>query len=114
MQGIELSRAYFEACAPALQAEFPELWPRVAAGVCGQGSENFGFDDEVSRDHDFDPGFFIWLSPEDYKAYEFRLSRAYDRLPREHLGVALSGQSVYGRCVKTVCVGMTVYEYEKR
>lgn len=96
MQGIELSRAYFEACAPALQAEFPDLWPRVAAGVCGQGSENFGFDDEVSRDHDFDPGFFIWLSPEDYKAYEFRLSRAYDRLPREYLGVAISGQSVYG------------------
>ena len=96
MQGIELSRTYFEACAPALRAEFPELWPCLAAGVCGQGSENFGFDDDLSRDHDFDPGFFIWLSPEDYKAYEFRLSRAYDRLPREHLGVEISGQSVYG------------------
>ncbi len=97
MQGIELSQAYFESFgAPMLKAEFPELWPRLAAGVCGQGSENFGFDDETSRDHDFDPGFYIFLMPEDYKEYEFRLSRAYDRLPREFMGVKLQGESVYG------------------
>ena len=96
MRGVELSKAYFETFgAPVLRAEFPELWPRLAAGVCGQGSENFGFDDDVSRDHDFDPGFYLWLSPEDYKAYEFRLSRAYDRLPEEFMGVKKLGQSVY-------------------
>ncbi len=95
-QGIELSEAYFNAFgAPMLRAEFPELWPRLAAGVCGPGSENFGFDDGVSRDHDFDPGFFIWLSPEDYKEYEFRLSRAYDRLPETFEGVPVVGKSVY-------------------
>ncbi len=96
MRGIELSEAYFEACADTLRQEFPELWPRVAAGVCGQGSENFGFDDETSRDHDFDPGFFLWLQPEDYKKNEFRLSRAYDRLPESFMGVQKAGQSVYG------------------
>ena len=96
MQGIELSKAYFETCADTLQGQFPELWPRVAAGVCGQGSENFGFDDETSRDHDFDPGFFLWLQPEDYKKYEFRLSRAYDRLPETFMGVPKAGYSVYG------------------
>ncbi len=95
-QGIELSEAYYNTFgAPMLRAEFPELWPRLAAGVCGPGSENFGFDDAVSRDHDFDPGFFIWLSPEYYKQYEFRLSRAYDKLPEEFGGVPLIGKSVY-------------------
>ncbi len=97
MRGIELSRAYFEQYgAGMLQTRFPALWPRLAVGVCGQGSENLGFDDAVSRDHDFDPGFFIWLNAEDYKEWEFRVSRAYDKLPREFMGVALSGESAYG------------------
>ena len=96
MRGTELSEAYFKTYGePMLRAEFPDLYPRLAAGVCGPGSENFGFDDEVSRDHDFDPGFFLWLSPEDYKTYEFRLSRAYDRLPDVFEGVPLQGKSVY-------------------
>jgi hypothetical protein len=96
MRGIELSEAYYKTCGePMLKAEFPELFPRLAAGVCGPGSENFGFDDEISRDHDFDPGFFLWLTPEDYKTYEFRLSRAYDRLPDTFEGVPVLGKSVY-------------------
>jgi hypothetical protein len=90
MQGIELSRTYFEACALALQAEFPELWPRVAAGVCGQGSENFGFDDDVSRDHDFEPGFCLFLPEEAVvdRRTAFLLERAYSKLPRIFEGVS--------------------------
>ena len=96
MRGVELSRQYFESFgAPMLRERFPELWPRLAAGVCGPGSENFGFDDAVSRDHGFDPGFFIFLSAEDYKAWEFRLSRAYDALPAAFGGVPIEGKSVY-------------------
>ena len=96
MQGIELSYEYYKTYGePMLQSEFPALYPRVAAGVCGPGSENFGFDDDISRDHDFDPGFFLWLTPEDYKTYEFRLSRAYDRLPEAFMGVPTVGKSVY-------------------
>lgn len=97
MKGIELSEAYFSAYGlPMLRRDFPALADRVAAGVCGPGSENFGFDDDVSRDHDFDPGFFLWLNEADYKAYEFRLSRAYDALPDEFKGVSRVGKSVYG------------------
>lgn len=96
MQGIELSRAYFEAYGlPMLRKRFPELLSHVAAGVCGQGSENFGFDDEISRDHDFDPGFFLWLPEELYQRYEFRLSRAYDSLPEVFMDVPLQGKSAY-------------------
>ncbi len=96
MRGVELSRRYFEQYGmPCLREQFPELLGSVAAGVCGQGSENFGFDDEISRDHDFDPGFYLWLPGEIYRKWEFRLSRAYDRLPEEFEGVALIGKSVY-------------------
>ena len=96
MQGIDLSRAYYETHGkPMLEARFPALLAHLAAGVCGQGSENFGFDDDLSRDHDFDPGFYLWLPEDLYRQYEFRLSRAYDSLPDSFMGVALQGKSAY-------------------
>ena len=66
MQGLELSRAFFEAHGrPMLETQFPQLLPRLAAGLFGSGSECFGYDDEISRDHDFEPGFCIFLPGED-------------------------------------------------
>ena len=89
MNGIELAKAYFEACGrPMLEKEFPELLPYLAAGITGSGSECFGFDDEVSRDHDFEPGFCIFLPGEDVvdRRSAFLLERAYAKLPKEFGG----------------------------
>ncbi|MBR3502873.1 MAG: DUF4037 domain-containing protein [Clostridia bacterium] len=89
MKGLELSRAYYEAFgAPMLQNEFPELLPQIAVGLFGSGSECFGFDDEVSRDHDFEPGFMLLLPGEEAfdRRAAFRLERAYAKLPREFMG----------------------------
>lgn len=47
MKGLELCRSYYEEVgAPALRERFPELMPRAAAGLCGQGSDCLGLDDE--------------------------------------------------------------------
>ena len=89
MKGLELSRAFFEACGkPMLEEQFPDLLPFLAAGIMGSGSECFGYDDEVSRDHDFEPGFCIFLPGEDVvdRRSAFLLERAYARLPREFMG----------------------------
>ena len=89
VKGLELSRRYFEAYGkPMLEEKFPELLPYLAAGLCGSGSECFGFDDEVSRDHDFEPGFIIFLPDEETvdRRAEFRLERAYAALPKEFMG----------------------------
>ena len=71
-----------------LQEQFPELLPQLAVGLFGSGSECFGFDDEVSRDHDFEPGFCIFLPGEDIvdRRQEFLLERAYAKLPKEYMG----------------------------
>ncbi len=89
VKGLELSRRYFEAYgAPMLKAQFPDWADRLAVGLVGSGSECFGFDDEVSQDHDFEPGFCIFLPEEDEldRRTEFRLERAYAALPKEFLG----------------------------
>jgi hypothetical protein len=89
MRGIELSRRFYEECGkPMLEEQFPEVLPLLACGICGAGSECFGFDDEVSRDHDFEPGFCIFLPGEDIvdRRTAFLLERAYARLPKEYAG----------------------------
>ena len=90
MNGLEISRAYFgEYGMPMLEEKFPELLPHIAAGLFGSGSECFGFDDELSRDHDFDPGFMLLLPGEGVidRKQEFALERAYAALPKEFMGV---------------------------
>lgn len=90
MRGLELSRAYFETYGlPMLESQFPELLPRLAVGLFGSGSECFGYDDEVSRDHDFEPGFCIFLPEESVvdRRGEFLLERAYAALPKEFMGL---------------------------
>ena len=66
MKGLEIARAYFEQYGlPMLREQFPGLLPLIAAGLTGSGSECFGFDDEISRDHDFEPGFCLFLPDEE-------------------------------------------------
>lgn len=89
MQGIELARRFFEEYgAPMLQTQFPDWADRLAVGLVGSGSECFGWDDAVSQDHDFEPGFCIFLPEEEEldRPTAFRMERAYAALPREYLG----------------------------
>jgi hypothetical protein len=82
MQGLEEARALYEQYGrPLLHRDFPELEGRVAVGLVGHGSECYGFDDEISRDHDFARGFCLWLTDGDDLRYGVALSRAYRSLP---------------------------------
>ena len=90
MKGIDLARGYYEEFGkPMLENDFKDLLPYIAVGFVGSGSEHYGFDDEVSHDHDFEPGFCIFLPGEDIvdRRQEFLLERAYAKLPKEYCGV---------------------------
>jgi hypothetical protein len=87
LKGLELSEAYFkEFGAPMIALKFPDYKERIAAGLVGDGSECFGYDDEISRDHDWGPAFCLWLTPDDYAAIGKSLQAEYENLPREFAG----------------------------
>ena len=72
MKGLELSRKYYLAFGQELsEREFPEISDRITIGIAGEGSECFGFDDDISKDHDFGAGFCLWLNDEDYESFGF-------------------------------------------
>lgn len=90
MKGIEISKSYWEQFGkPGLEEKYPGLINLIAVGLVGSGSECYGFDDELSRDHDFEPGFCIFIPGEDKvdRRQEFLLERFYASLPREFMGV---------------------------
>ena len=87
MTGLELSRKYFrEFGEPMMERDFPEMVGKCAFGLCGEGSECLGYDDEISHDHDFEPGFCIFVPDEVDEKTIFRLERAYAKLPQEFEG----------------------------
>lgn len=87
IKGLELSKRYYETYGREMLAQFPQLSGEYAAGLVGRGSECFGFDDEISMDHDFGPSFCIWLRREIYEKYGEMVQEAYDKMPADFLGV---------------------------
>lgn len=86
--GMELCEAFYqEFGVPMIRMKFPAYESLIAVGLVGEGSECFGFDDEVSRDHDFGPGFCMWLTDQTYDEIGEELQKAYDELPQTYMGV---------------------------
>ena len=89
MKGLELSRKFYaEYGEPMLKEQFASLLPFLAVGLVGSGSECFGFDDDISKDHDFEPAFCIFIPDEDKvgRKAAFELERAYSKLPKQFMG----------------------------
>ncbi len=97
MNGLTLAEQYFhEHGLPMIRECFPLHVERMACGLVGDGSECFGFDDEISRDHDWGPGFCIWLTCGDYDDIAEELRLKYQQLPRIFLGYGPREQSDWG------------------
>ena len=99
MKGIDLARNYYlEYGAPMLKRDFSEYEKFIAIGLVGSGSECYGYDDDISVDHDFEPAFCLFIPDEtviDSKV-EFALERAYAKLPKEFMGYTRCSVSPVG------------------
>ena len=81
VSGLSMARElYQQKGKPMLLSQFPEYEKYMAVGLVGEGSECFGFDDQYSWDHDFQPGFCIWLPEEIYQKIGGPLQAAYNQL----------------------------------
>lgn len=96
-KGLELCKRYYETCgAPMLEERFGGYLDRIAVGLVGEGSDCFGYDDTYSEDHDFGPGFCMWVTDATYEEIGADLQQAYEQLPREFEGYTRR-ETVYGR-----------------
>ncbi len=73
-------RFYEEKVKPLIHERFGTYEDRIAVGISGEGSDCFGYDDEISRDHDFGTGVCLWLADEDMQTFGKELGEAYDEL----------------------------------
>lgn len=93
MKGLEIAeKYYFEFGEKMINTEFSDIKDKIAVGLSGSGSECFGFDDDTSRDHDFEAGFCIFIPDESVidRKTAFLLERAYAKLPKEFMGIKKS------------------------
>ncbi len=82
--GLRISRKLYEKYfKPALESELPGYVDKVAAALMGRGSDCFGFDDELSRDHDWGPDLCIFTDRETYELIGDKLNKIYENLPDE-------------------------------
>ncbi len=104
---LEGSRRFYEnKVAEMIRDRFPQFEDRIAAGIAGEGSDCFGYDDHMSRDHDFGTGVCLWLTDDDMREFGAELTAAYDALydsfMEEHPEAALSVRLRERRGVMTV------------
>lgn len=82
MKGLALSRRYYdEVFLPECEKRLPDAVGHFAAGLVGEGSECFGYDDALSRDHGFGPRLCIWLTREDDARWGRDLDALWQSLP---------------------------------
>lgn len=82
MNGLELSELYWESeIKPFLGRNFPVCMGKIAVGLAGEGSECFGFDDEISRDHDWGVRVCFWMEHREYLESGGGLQKVLKALP---------------------------------
>ena len=73
-------RFYQDRVAPLIHERFGQYEGRIAVGIAGEGSDCFGFDDGISRDHDFGTGVCLWITGADMPVFGHALSVLYNEL----------------------------------
>ena len=110
-KGLVLCKEYYEAYGkPMIEELFTEYAGKIAVGLVGEGSDCFGYDDEISRDHDWGPEFCMWVTNETYAQIGEALEFAYEQLPKEFQGCQRA-ETMQGKGRRGV---MTISAFYKR
>ena len=97
IKGLELSKRYFyDIVLPEFEKKLNDTLPLCAFGLVGEGSECYGYDDELSKDHDFGPSVCIWLRKDDYLKNKDRINEVLKNLPKTYLDFQELKESEWG------------------
>jgi hypothetical protein len=89
IKGLELCEGFFfDLAKPILDKHFPGL--KYSAGLIGFGSDVIGYDDEVSRDHEWGPRFYLFLDEKDMPKEQEIMDAFGKNLPYEYKGYSTS------------------------
>lgn len=98
MQGLALSKYYYQdVIAPLIDEKFPAYANCIAAGLVGEGSQCFGFDDELSQDHDWGAAVCLWLTEDDYQTIGQPLTHALNGLSKTFCGYPCDNITALGQ-----------------
>ncbi len=87
VKGLDLCEKYYRAFGePVIEKNFGSILDNIACGMAGAGSECLGYDDDISPDHDFGPGFCIFINDGVSEEDEKRLKKMYELLPKSFMG----------------------------
>lgn len=103
LKGMTLAREYYEQFGRAAFQKWETEWnsqdgqervdlSEFSFAKAGEGSECFGVDDIFSMDHDFGPGFCIFVTREQYDRFGKELEKVYDALPEYYRGFSKPGK----------------------
>ena len=89
IKGLELCEGFFnEYAKPIIDEYFPNL--QYSAGLIGYGSDVLGYDDAVSRDHMWEPRFYMFLSENDIDKKDEIFNKFAENLPYEYMGYSVN------------------------
>lgn len=86
IKGIDLCFQYYKYYGKNMIEQFSEYLPYIAVGLFGYGSDCLGYDDNISIDHDYGPGFVVLLPKDIYMIIGEKMQKAYQSLPNEFMG----------------------------
>ena len=93
IKGLKISKDLYEKVFKVkVEEELPEWKDKIAVGLFGRGSDCFGYDDKISRDHDWGPRLCVILSKETYDQIGQKLEEIYAGLPKSFEGADLAPQ----------------------
>ena len=85
ISGLDLAKRYYhEVVKDLIEGQFPNL--AYACGFFGHGSDVLGYDDHISKDHNWGPKLFIFLKEGDYERITPKLDASFKKnLPARFL-----------------------------
>lgn len=94
LSGLDISEIFYEnKVKPLLDTKYKDL--KLCVGLFGEGSECLGYDDYISKDHDFGEGVVILLSKENYERYGKSLKEDYEALQSNRNTIANNRVGVF-------------------